>query len=82
MGQRGISTTSTASQTVGAVLMKSSKQGALKHINLNQGNWHTFTIHNGLEKSVSAKEIKEIEILLNQAKRGDQGIRVVMLEML
>ena len=61
--------------------MKSSKQDALKHIGLNQGNWHTFTIHNGLEKSVSAKEIKEIEALLNQAKRGDKGIRIVLLEM-
>ena len=61
--------------------MKSSKQDALKHIGLNQGNWHIFTIHNGLEKSVSAKEIKEIETLLNQAKRGDNAIRIVLLEL-
>ena len=61
--------------------MKSSKQDALKHINLNQGTWHTFNIHNGLERAVSAKEIKEIETLLNQAKRGERGIRVVMLEL-
>ena len=61
--------------------MKSSKQDALKHIGLNQGNWHTFAIHNGLEKSGLAKEMKEIETLLNQAKRGDKGIRIVMLEL-
>ena len=61
--------------------MKSSKQDALKHIGLNQGNWHTFTIHNGLERSVSAKEIKEIETLLNQAKRGDKGIRIAVVEL-
>ena len=61
--------------------MKSSKQDALKHIGLNQGNWHIFTIHNGLEKSVSAREGKDIETLLNQAKRGDKGIRIAVVEM-
>ena len=66
---------------MGTVLVKSSKQDALKYINLNQGIWHRFTIHNGLEKSVSAREIKEIETLLNQAKRGDKGIRIAVVEM-
>jgi len=66
---------------VGAVLVKSSKQDALKHIGLNQGTWHTFNIHNGLERAVSAREIKEIEILLNQAKRGDKGIRIAVVEL-
>ena len=66
---------------MGAVLVKSSKQDALKHIGLNQGNWHIFTIHNGLERAVSAKEIKDVETLLNQAKRGDRGIRIAVVEM-
>ena len=61
--------------------MKSSKQDALKHIGLNQGNWHIFTIHNGLEKSVSAREVKDVETLLNQAKRGDKGIRIAVVEL-
>lgn len=61
--------------------MKSSKQDALKHIGLNQGTWHTFNIHNGLERAVSAKEIKDVETLLNQAKRGDRGIRIAVVEM-
>ena len=61
--------------------MKSSKQDALKHININQGSWHSFTIHNGLEKSVSAREVKDVETLLNQAKRGDKGIRIAVVEL-
>ena len=61
--------------------MKSSKQDALKHIGLNQGTWHTFNIHNGLERAVSAKEIKEIETLLKQAQTGNKAVRVAVLEM-
>ena len=61
--------------------MKSSKQDALKYIDLNQGTWHTFNIHNGLERAVSAREIKDVETLLKQAQRGNKAMRIVVLEM-
>ena len=61
--------------------MKSSKQDALKHIGLNQGNWHIFNIHNGLERTVSAREVKDIETLLKQAQTGNKAVRIVVLEM-